>query len=45
VFASEVFLGEGVESRDGIPEGPCGANVFPCQSGQVTPLCSKIALK
>ena len=34
VFASEVFLGEGVESRDGIPEGPCGANVFPCQSGQ-----------
>jgi hypothetical protein len=29
-----VFLGEGVESRDGIPESTCGANVFPCQSGQ-----------
>lgn len=34
MFASQVLGGKGVESRDGIPESACGANVFPCQGSQ-----------
>ena len=34
VFAREVFLGEGIESGDGIAESPCRADMLPSQGGQ-----------
>lgn len=34
VFAGEVFLGESIESGDGVTESTCGADVFPSQGGQ-----------
>lgn len=34
VLVGQVFLGEGIESGDGIAEGTCGADVFPGQGGQ-----------
>ena len=34
VLGEQMFLGKGVEAVDGIPEGTCRSNVFPCQGGQ-----------
>lgn len=34
LFAGEVFLGESIESGDGITESTCRADVLPCEGGQ-----------
>ena len=34
VLADEVFLGKGVEAVDGVPEGTCGTDMLPGESGQ-----------